>query len=331
MKIKTRLAIYFVVASVVAIMVPSGLAIHHIRTNAELEFEYLGREKLELGERLVAGFFQDLFDDASYFANLPLLNHLNEAQSRYVASSDLTDTSTVVLNEVERKLLVHQDDYRKTHPKIQGMYIGTQWGGFLYSRDRVVPDDMRMNYDPRKRVWYQASQENRLKSILSPPYLSGDGTVVMTVSKAIVRDNELIGVFGADILLKELEKIDTLTDSDSLILVTSSDHVVTYDPGYPEHVFRNMSELGEDYAWLSMQPDAQAARGVFHDEDVFMYAYSIPTLDWRMYLITPAHVVFEFGNTAVQLVMLGTDFICYHDCICLVAHGSNYCTHSPGF
>ena len=76
MNIKTRLTAYFVIASVIAIAIPSSLAISYILQNTEKEFEQAAEEKLELGSQLINGFFNSLFEDATYFAHLPSLKKL---------------------------------------------------------------------------------------------------------------------------------------------------------------------------------------------------------------------------------------------------------------
>ena len=59
----------------------------------------------------------------------------------------------------------------------------------------------------------------------------------ITVSKAILRDKEIIGVFGSDLALVQLnERIEIITEnSPSLILVGSLDNVLIYEPDITEN------------------------------------------------------------------------------------------------
>ena len=80
MTIKTRLVLYFVAATLIAIALPSGLAIKNIRDNAVQEFKFLSSKKIELGSELVTDFFVDLLDDMNYFAGF---THVVAAQPKY--------------------------------------------------------------------------------------------------------------------------------------------------------------------------------------------------------------------------------------------------------
>lgn len=307
MKIKTRLVIYFVVAAVAAIAIPSMFTVSHIRTAAVEEFEVLATKKTNLGGKLITEFFQDLFDDASYFASLPILSELNPSINRYVISNDLKPAAKVVPNYIESSLLKQQDDYRKTHSKIALMYFGTQWGGFVTSRDVDVSDKRRNTYDPRKRPWYKASVSTPNQALLSKPYISTDGVSIdITVSKAVVKGNKVLGVFGADVSLKELSaKIALITQHSRMqVLLASGDQRLVYDTSNANNLLKNMSELEGGYAWLASLPAAQLMQGRFQGQDVFVYADKLPMIGWTMYVLEPAHSVFANGNAAIQLILL---------------------------
>ena len=128
----------------------------------------------------------------------------------------------------------------------------------------------------------------------------------ITVSKAILRDKEVIGVFGSDLALVQLnERIEIITEnSPSLILVGSLDNVLIYEPDITENLLKNMPEINEDYAWLTTLVNGQVVRGNYQGEDVFAYTGILPQFGWRLYVIEPASSVFLSANAAIKFVLL---------------------------
>jgi methyl-accepting chemotaxis protein len=93
------------------------------------------------------------------------------------------------------------NQYSKTHPEAQSIYLGTETGVFV-QEPRINDTN---NYDPRTRDWYKQAMENKGKTIISPPYADiGTKEMVITISKATDDGN---GVMAVDIFLTHLQKI----------------------------------------------------------------------------------------------------------------------------
>ena len=85
------------------------------------------------------------------------------------------------------------------------VYFGTTNGDmFLYPKiDRVsLPED----YDPRVRPWYKGAINTAESEFISAPYIDvSTGEVLITVSKKVIKNDNLIGVLGIDMSWKNFK------------------------------------------------------------------------------------------------------------------------------
>jgi len=98
--------------------------------------------------------------------------------------------------ELRREL----DKYIKMHPEAVAVYVGTE-DGILIEEPKKT--DLE-GFDPRERDWYKASMENSGKPIVSKPYKSSTGDMVIAISQA-TKDGS--GVIGIDISLSYLKQL----------------------------------------------------------------------------------------------------------------------------
>ncbi len=83
-------------------------------------------------------------------------------------------------------------------------YVGLANGDYGILPVVPVPDD----YDPRIQPWYRAAVERRAPAVLPPsrPYTTSDEPM-LSVAVPLYEGEQLIGVFGADFLLRELSTL----------------------------------------------------------------------------------------------------------------------------
>lgn len=66
----------------------------------------------------------------------------------------------------------------------------------------IYPSKLPADYDPRKRDWFKLAVEANGEAVWSEPYVDmGTGEYVVTVSKALMINNQPAGVIGADVSL----------------------------------------------------------------------------------------------------------------------------------
>lgn len=88
-----------------------------------------------------------------------------------------------------------------TDDNIINVYAGTESGLFLL--DPIV--DLPKDYDHKATDWYKASLSNPEKILITDPYVdTATGNMVVSITKAVMKDNVPVGVAGMDIDLATL-------------------------------------------------------------------------------------------------------------------------------
>lgn len=89
---------------------------------------------------------------------------------------------------------------RESDDSILNVYVGTENKMFY-----AYPEVELVGFDPTDTAWYKDSANNPDQVVFSDPYTdTGSGLMVMSLTKAVKKDNELIGVIGIDIGLDQL-------------------------------------------------------------------------------------------------------------------------------
>jgi methyl-accepting chemotaxis protein len=92
-------------------------------------------------------------------------------------------------------------DTQNTDENIQTMYYGTETRKFLLYPEANLPAD----FDPRGRDWYKESLAKKGEVVISPPYVdTATKAYTVTLSKAVEKNGEVVGVVGMDVSLGNL-------------------------------------------------------------------------------------------------------------------------------
>ena len=110
--------------------------------------------------------------------------------------SDLSDERTAFAQETLSDV-VHSDN------NIFSAYYGTENGKFT-----IYPEgDMGENFNFKERSWYKKSLENKDQVVISEPFNDArTGKLVVSVSKTVERDSNIVGVVSMNISLENISK-----------------------------------------------------------------------------------------------------------------------------
>lgn len=147
---------------------------------------------------------------------------------------------TLSKNEAAQNIFANEDYKRRlllTFKNIQetnkqdylNVYMGLNNKQLLLYPAATLPKD----YDPTKRDWYMGALKNTGKIYFSKLYTDiATGQTVLSISKAVVNNNNVIGVVGIDLnlthLLKEIE--NTKVGTNGYIVVLDSNGTVIMHP-----------------------------------------------------------------------------------------------------
>ncbi|PAB57251.1 methyl-accepting chemotaxis protein [Anaeromicrobium sediminis] len=117
------------------------------------------------------------------------------------------------------------DNIKQSDKDLMFLYLGTK-NGDMYMEPN---DQLSDGYDPRMRPWYKDAVSNKGKIVWTEPYIDDTtGETVITCTKALEKDGQVIGVVGIDLNLKTLsENVAKKTiGKDGYIYITDKDGIM---------------------------------------------------------------------------------------------------------
>ncbi|WP_346355310.1 ATP-binding protein [Azotosporobacter soli] len=138
-------------------------------------------------------------------------------------------------------------DFLKWHTRLQGICIGTQQGGYIEISERPLIAALQP-YEPRERPWYKDALATPDRPVLTGPYRQMSGGIAVAVSKAVVKNNETIGVVSFNLDLGGIEEsIQRLTRKwEGDIEIISGDGTILFDRKHKARTLKNTNEAGVD-------------------------------------------------------------------------------------
>ncbi len=150
-------------------------------------------------------------------------------------------------------------DVKNSDEDILNVFMGTEKGKF-----HIYPDvNTDANYDYKSRPWYKLAMENKGQLVITPPYKSTTtGENVVTVAKTIEKNNNVVGVIGLNVSLKNL------SDGLSEIKVGNEGYMYVSDASGNLVAHPNKEIIGTDEAAkLSVWSDISSNKEGFTEYD----------------------------------------------------------------
>ena len=91
--------------------------------------------------------------------------------------------------------------YLGLHPETVEVFVGTAQGGLLKASEEKLPPD----YDPRQSGWYQQAMEASGRPIITAPYASQAGSLIVVTIAQMLPDGG--GVVGIDLNLHSIRSL----------------------------------------------------------------------------------------------------------------------------
>ena len=178
------------------------------------------------------------------------LSHFEKTLDLLVTSETMTEILKEhdLRNFMNRKSDTRWEYYRKNvmYPlvdvdkeSIRLLYVGSQKHGENYRHN----DTNYVNYDARKRVWFQSSVSNP-DNFVYTSYLSHDKKKIdVTISRPIFDGKNLIGVAGIDILTEKIfrELTSQSFDSTKISIVVDTTGRIIYHPNQA-YLLKNITD-----------------------------------------------------------------------------------------
>ena len=129
-----------------------------------------------------------------------------DVNSTSIASIDIENISKqletlekeLAHDDSEDAILKHLNEFKeKSGLNILSVFFGDEGGNFYIAPITELPAD----YDAKTRLWYRSAKENG--EYVSDAYVDSlTNNKMLTIGKAIYRDNDLIGVVAIDLVIE---------------------------------------------------------------------------------------------------------------------------------
>ncbi|MDR0271170.1 methyl-accepting chemotaxis protein [Paenibacillus sp.] len=143
--------------------------------------------------------------------------------------SDETELKDILENTktLTPSMIDEWKSFTKINPDVSTIYAGDSTK-HMYDSE---PDVYGKSYDPHTRPWYKLANEDKDNVKFSPPYKDSiDQKMTISISKAVVENNKVLGVIAMDVNLDEITKQVNETnvgyDGFGFILDSTGDPVV---------------------------------------------------------------------------------------------------------
>jgi len=166
-----------------------------------------------------------------------------------------------------------------------------------------------------ERAWYKAAMVDTDKAGFTSLYVDvATGDLCITVSHAVKRNGEVLGVVGIDILVNALQGLVFAADLDgtgySMLLDTNGDILIHPNPDFAPDAkgdFRNLGTV-KNGAYNELWKQISAADGAYRykDSDNIQKYYSAVTLgttEWKMVTVLPESYVTQPIRTVLLIVI----------------------------
>ena len=275
MNIKQKLTFAFAAIACLPVVLVASVVVFNIRSQATADFIDASSREIRQVDGAMQLFFSSIEQSVNQLALEPLLANvsgLKNYTSADAAQTPLTSVSQQVLEVFTR--------YADSHPATAYVSVALNDGSYT-----AWPDDTKLaSYDPRVRPFYKAAMASPNGITRTPAYYyaQDNATLICTVRTLRDAQGNPRGVLGIDVSLKQLTDLVKgikIGQSGFMMLVEDSGNVLV-DPKNPANNFKNLKELGAQYAQLDT-----ARAGIADVEiDGVRYLANVhpsPTLGWH--------------------------------------------------
>ena len=279
LSIRQKLIISFFIILLVPSLTIAGSTYWTASKHIEEGLIFSAQESVDTANSVITSNFENMVFDLDYFAG-----ELDTA----AVDAELASGGTAVKNRLKQYLALHKD--------VLNIYVGTSKGGTLLGAEQELPSD----FDPRTRDWYVLAMKTP-NAVVSPVYLSVDGSPVVSVSK-VLKDGA--GVIALDLDLTGISNMANMKVGEEgyiLILDSAKNMIVNPTGGIGE-------EATDSYVASMFEEDKGTFDYILNGEKYKMAFHKNELTGWRiggtMSRSEVTRDTAEIRNTSILVVLL---------------------------
>lgn len=241
--LKVRLNIILITFAVLPLIIMSVFFLAEFKKVLIQQQEDAVNGQLTLVSNNIDSIFDSMKESVSYLAKSKVVKSADDSLKSYVNNTENIKMTPSQNSKVEASIFERFEEFGKTHPACQYVYMGTEEGGYV----QYPEGSMDGAFDPRVRPWYAPAISAGGEPVVSPPYyFATDDITLMGISEAIKNDQgKIIGVMSIDISLEKLTSMfeQASVEGKGYYMLVGSDGTIIADPSNKENNFKNISEV----------------------------------------------------------------------------------------
>lgn len=284
-----RLKIAVVFSVLISMMfVILGTAVYQLQKEKEVRsLDEYSQNAMDLVTEQLTTFVQRTDEDMGYYANSEMIRNMLQGG---------------VTPEEEAFLTKEFAEYKKNHPGILDLYIGTKDKKTL-SANLAEGGQVPEGYDPTTRPWYKDSEADVKKVHWGQPsYEIATGKLSVGVSKAITApDGSVLGVVAMDVSLGTIQKLlhNIQYNNDGEMFIINDKNMALV---YPEKIGKDVSK--EPLIKSLNKEVTKYAVTTIKGEDVVVYSQSFDTMKWTIGIFYPKETIDGLLNSTRNTVII---------------------------
>ncbi|ANC22022.1 chemotaxis protein [Bacillus cereus] len=284
-----RLKIAVVFSVLISMMfVILGTAVYQLQKEKEVRsLDEYSQNAMDLVTEQLTTFVQRTDEDMGYYANSEMIRNIIQGG---------------VTPEEEAFLTKEFAEYKKNHPGILDLYIGTKDKKTL-SANLAEGGQVPEGYDPTTRPWYKDSEADVKKVHWGQPsYEIATGKLSVGVSKAITaQDGSVLGVVAMDVSLGTIQKLlhNIQYNNDGEMFIINDKNMALV---YPEKIGKDVSK--EPLIKSLNKEVTKYAVTTIKGEDVVVYSQSFDTMKWTLGIFYPKETIDGLLNSTRNTVII---------------------------
>ncbi|MEW4067532.1 methyl-accepting chemotaxis protein [Bacillus thuringiensis] len=284
-----RLKIAVVFSVLISMMfVILGTAVYQLQKEKEVRsLDEYSQNAMDLVTEQLTTFVQRTDEDMGYYANSEMIRNILQGG---------------VTPEEEAFLTKEFAEYKKNHPGILDLYIGTKDKKTL-SANLAEGGQVPEGYDPTTRPWYKDSEADVKKVHWGQPsYEIATGKLSVGVSKAITaQDGSVLGVVAMDVSLGTIQKLlhNIQYNNDGEMFIINDKNMALV---YPEKIGKDVSK--EPLIQSLNKEVTKYAVTTIKGEDVVVYSQSFDTMKWTIGIFYPKETIDGILNSTRNTVII---------------------------
>src|ERR1700758_550656 len=180
--IAVKLSLIFGAALAATILAITLFATVSVRRQAVESFNDASNGQIRQIDASLKDTFKRIHDNVMFLSDTPLVQSINESVTNYLTHGGQMTPDTN--GGVETDIFHLLQRFGDSHPDLQYVYVGTQWGGYVqWPKGKFTSD----HYDPRERPWYVQGMQaaGAVRRTAAYANTGGDNNVIISFVRSI--------------------------------------------------------------------------------------------------------------------------------------------------